>query len=227
MVLPRRADSPLSLLVSAGLDSVAIRIPNHPIAQALLKACQLPIAAPSANPSGGVSPTKASHVLSGWPDPTKKGPSFVIDGGSCPIGLESTVLDLTTPTPTLLRPGGISLEQIESLIGPVSIATSDDNTPKSPGMLSRHYAPDTPVRLNVTDSKTGEVFLGFGPDHADEKYNLSPKGDLAEAAANLFSTLRLLDGLNATSIAVAPIPDHGLGRAINDRLFRAATPHDS
>ena len=224
LVLPRRPGSRLSLLVSAGLDSVAIRIPSHPIAQALLTACQLPIAAPSANPSGAVSPTQASHVLNGWPDLTKEGPLLIIDGGPCAIGLESTVLDLTTPTPALLRPGGISLEEIEALIGRVTIATSDDNTPKSPGMLSRHYAPDTPVRLNAIETQADELFLGFGPDHADKKFNLSLKGDLAEAAANLFSTLRLLDSLNANSIAIAPIPNHGLGRAINDRLSRAATP---
>lgn len=227
LVLPKRSNSPLSLLVSAGLDSVAIRIPAHPIAQALLRACNLPIAAPSANTSGAVSPTTAPHVLSSWPDPLLGGPALIIDGGDCAIGLESTVLDLTTPTATLLRPGGVSLEDIEAAIGPVVIATNNDTAPKSPGMLSRHYAPNTPVRLNATSTHENEIFLGFGSDGPITPYNLSLIGDLSEAAANLFATLRQLDGLNASSIAVAPIPHTGLGLAINDRLIRAATPDKS
>lgn len=223
LVLPRREDSPLSLLVSAGLDSVAMRIPSHPIAQQLLSACGRPVAAPSANPSGAVSPTAPLHVLNGWPDPEQEGPLYIIDGGACAIGLESTVLDLTTPTATLLRPGGVSLEEIEPIIGPVAIAMNDDTAPKSPGMLSRHYAPKTPVRLNAKSAVPGELFLGFGPDDLNTAYNLSPKGNLNEAAANLFSFLRRLDDLAATSIAIAPIPNTGLGLAINDRLKRAAT----
>jgi len=223
LVLPRRADCSLSLLVSAGLDSVAIRIPSHPVAQALLRQCQLPIAAPSANRSGAVSPTRASHVLAGWPDPQADGPALIIDGGACAIGVESTVIDLTTPTTTLLRPGGIALEEIEALVGPVVIATSDDNAPKSPGMLARHYSPDTPVYLNATGGKDGGLFLAFGANDGGSSYNLSPQRNLREAAANLFSLLRRLDALGANSISVAPIPNHGLGRAINDRLSRAAT----
>jgi L-threonylcarbamoyladenylate synthase len=225
-VLPRRNDSPLSFLVSAGLDTIAIRIPAHPTAQALLNACQLPIAAPSANTSGAVSPTTALHVLNGWSDPTKKGPSLVIDGINCPIGLESTVLDLTTPTVTLLRPGGISLEDIEAAIGPVVIAVNDETAPKSPGMLSRHYAPNTPIRLNAETVNKNEIFLGFGPGGPKTEFNLSPTGDLIEAAANLFAVLHQLDNLNASSIAVAPIPHTGLGLAINDRLTRATSTID-
>ena len=224
LVLPKRSNSPLSFLVSAGLDSVAIRIPAHPIAKALLMACTLPIAAPSANTSGAVSPTTASHVQSSWPDQTLVGPTLIIDGGSCVIGLESTVLDLTTPTATLLRPGGVSREDIEAAIGPIDIATNDDTAPKSPGMLSRHYAPNTPVRLNATTAYENEIFLGFGPDGPESSYSLSHSGDLSEAAANLFATLRHLDELKALTIAVAPIPHTGLGLAINDRLTRAARP---
>lgn len=226
-VLPRLNDCPLSLLVSAGLDTVAIRIPAHPTAQALLSACQLPIAAPSANTTGAVSPTTALHVLDSWPAPSNKGPSLVIDGSNCAIGLESTVLDLTTPTVTLLRPGGVSLEDIEDAIGPVMISINDDTAPKSPGMLSRHYAPNTPIRLNAKTANKSEVFLGFGPSGPKAEYNLSPTGDLLEAAANLFAALRHLDNLNALSIAVAPIPLTGLGLAINDRLKRATTKLDN
>jgi L-threonylcarbamoyladenylate synthase len=223
LVLPRRSDSPLSLLVSAGLDTVAIRIPAHPIAQALLNACQLPIAAPSANTSGAVSPTTALHVLNGWPDPDNEGPSLVIDGANCAIGLESTVLDLTTPTVTLLRPGGVSLEDIEAAIGPIVISTNNDISPRSPGMQARHYAPNTPIRLNAKTVSKHEIFLGFGQSGPKTEYNLSPTADLIEAAANLFAVLRQLDDLNALSIAVAPIPLTGIGLAINDRLTRATS----
>ena len=224
LVLPKRNNSPLSFLVSAGLDSVAIRVPAHPIAKALLMACTLPIAAPSANTSGAVSPTTAPHVQNSWPDPTLVGPTLIIDGGGCVIGLESTVLDLTTQTATLLRPGGVSREDIEAAIGPIKIATNDDTAPKSPGMLSRHYAPNTPVRLNATTAYENEIFLGFGQDGPESPYSLSPSADLSEAAANLFATLRHLDELKARTIAVAPIPHTGIGLAINDRLTRAATP---
>jgi len=222
VVLPRRPDCTLSLLVSAGLESVAIRIPNHPVAQAVLIESNVPIAAPSANPSGAVSPTRADHVLAGWPDPDKEGPKFVIDGGNCSIGLESTVIDLSTAAPTLLRPGGISIEDIEQKIGPIAIAIHDDDAPKSPGMLSRHYAPETPIRLNTSDDNQDAVYIGFGPGDANAEFNLSVSGDLQEAAANLFSMLRQVDLLGKEMIAVAPIPTSGLGLAINDRLSRAA-----
>lgn len=223
LVLPRRSDSPLSLLVSAGLDSVAIRIPSHPIAQSLLLTCQKPIAAPSANPSGGVSPTSSIHVVDGWPDSEKEGPELILDGGKCVIGVESTVLDLTTQTATLLRPGGITLEDIQACIGTVAIAANNDSAPKSPGMLSRHYSPETPVYLNQTKSRNGGVFLGFGDHNAGATETLSADGNLTEAAANLFAFLRQLDKQNSKSISIAPIPNDGLGLAINDRLRRAAS----
>lgn len=223
LVLPRHPDNRLSLLVSAGLDSVAVRIPSHPIAQSLLKACDIPIAGPSANRSGAVSPTSAGHVLDGWPDPEMEGPAFVVDGGDCEVGVESTVIDLTTPRATLLRPGGVSLEDIDGLIGSVDIATHNDTSPKSPGMLSRHYSPNTPVFLNAKHARENGVFLGYGPNCNDPTCNLSESGNLSEAAANLFAMLRHLDTLNAASISVAPIPNNGLGLAINDRLQRAAS----
>ncbi len=226
VVLPRKPESPLSLLVSAGLQSVAIRVPSHPVAQRLLRACQLPIAAPSANPSGAVSPTKPAHVVSGWPDHGRVGPDFIIDGGACPIGVESTVIDLTTTTPVLLRPGGLSLEELEKHLGPITRASPNNTAPKSPGMLSRHYAPETPVFLNATRSRPGGLYLGFGSIDEQPAFNLSPAGDLSEAAANLFALLRHMDSLNAKSISVAPIPARGLGMAINDRLARAAATND-
>lgn len=224
LVLPRKQDCKISLLVSAGLDTIAIRVPNHPVAHALLKRCDLPIAAPSANRSGEISPTQAAHVAESL-NAKNAGPEVILDGGACPVGLESTVIDLSTPTPTLLRPGGISSEQIESAIGPIATAESEQpDAPRSPGMLSRHYAPNVPVRLDVTDVKPGEVILGFGPDAPAQSANLSPTGDLSEAAAHLFAYLRALDAEKPKGIAVMPIPDTGLGRAINDRLRRAATP---
>jgi len=220
LVLPRRQDSPVSLLASAGLDSIAVRVPAHPVALALLRAVGRPVAAPSANPSGGVSPTTAAHVAQGLGGKL----TMILDGGACAVGVESTVLDLTTATPTLLRPGGVTLEQLKALLGPVAIAQGhDDSGPKSPGMLASHYAPGLPVRLEAETTCEGEALLGFGPV-AGAALSLSPTGDLAEAAANLFAMLRALDRAPFTGIAVSPIPAHGLGLAINDRLRRAAAP---
>lgn len=221
MVLPRRADGEaISLLASAGLDSVAIRMPAHPVALALLKAFGRPVAAPSANPSGGVSPTTAGHVADGLTGKV----DVILDGGPCRVGVESTVLDLTTATPTLLRPGGITLEQLRAELGAVAVADGHDETsPKSPGMLLSHYAPSLPVRLNAPQAEEGELLLGFGPAPGAAA-NLSERGDLAEAAANLFALLRSLDRPGYRGIAVMPIPDQGLGLAINDRLRRAAAP---
>jgi len=220
-VLPRRKDCPVSLLASAGLNSIAVRVPAHPLALELLRAAARPIAAPSANPSGGVSPTTAAHVAEGLGDKL----AMILDGGACAVGVESTVLDLTTEQATLLRPGGITLEQLaEALAAPVAIAQGHDETgPKSPGMLASHYAPGLPVRLNVETANNGEALLGFGPAAAADM-SLSPSGDLAEAAANLFAMLRALDRPPFRGIAVSPIPAHGLGLAINDRLRRAAAP---
>ena len=221
LVLRRRADSGLSLLVSAGLDTVALRVPAHPVAQRLLRAAGRPIAAPSANRSGRVSPTSAAHVEA----ELGRRVALILDGGACPIGLESTVLDLTGPTPVLLRPGGVTLESLAEVFGPVATSAADEQAPRSPGRLPSHYAPSLPVRLDATTARPGEALLAFAPEAPPgfaEILWLSRTGDLAEAAANLFAMLRQLDRPDFTGIAVMPIPERGLGRAINDRLRRAA-----
>ena len=231
LVLPRR-DQAISLLVSAGLDTLAIRVPSHPAAHQLLAEAAIPVAAPSANRAGRISPTAAGHVVFSLPGPGDGGPEMIVDGGPCPIGVESTVIDLTGDTPALLRPGGVAEEDIEALIGPLArpAATNgggcQDGARKSPGMLDRHYAPDLPLRLEATEARPGEALLAFGPgapeDAPGDTMNLSPTGDLEEAAANLFAMIRTLDGPPFTAIAVMPVPDTGLGRAVNDRLRRAA-----
>jgi L-threonylcarbamoyladenylate synthase len=222
LVLPRRDDR-VSLLVSAGLDTLAVRAPNHPVAQALLAEAALPIAAPSANLSGRISPTAAGHVVFSLPGTQDAGPAMILDGGPCRVGVESTVVDLSGDAPTLLRPGGVAAEDIEALIGPLARPSASDITvKKSPGMMDRHYAPDLALRLNATEARGGEALLAFGPNAPDEAMNLSPTGDLEEAAANLFAMIRSLDGPPFTGIAVMAVPDVGLGRAINDRLARAA-----
>ena len=223
LVLPRRADSPLSLLVSAGLNTVAVRVPGHPVALRLLQAASVPVAAPSANRSGAVSPTTPRHVL----DDLRGLVSIVVAGGRCPIGVESTVVDLTGREPALLRPGGVPRQAIEACIGRLAAAEAEDESGaslKSPGRLASHYAPSVPVRLEAKEVRTGEALLGFGPDlrKGDAVLNLSETGDLTEAAANLFAMLRALDRPDISGIAVAPVPDQGLGEAINDRLRRAA-----
>lgn len=217
LVLPLRAGAGLSPYVTAELDSVAIRVPAHPVAQALLRAFGGPLAAPSANPSGRVSPTRAAHVMAGLSGRI----AAVLDGGSCAVGVESTILGLTG-TPALLRAGGVTVEALETLLGPLPLG-GDEKKPNAPGQLASHYAPGAPVRLNATP-RAGEIFLGFGAGLAD--LNLSPEGDLIEAAANLFHLLREADALalQGQTIAIAPIPETGLGRAINDRLRRAAAP---
>jgi len=194
------------------------------MAQDLIRAAGRPIAAPSANRSGTVSPTRAEHVAQSLGDRVK----LILDGGPCPVGLESTVLDLTTSTPTLLRPGGATREAIEAVIGTVALSDalpSGDSARKSPGQLASHYAPARPVRLNATTVADDEGLLAFGPRPAAggvHTLNLSPAGDLAEAAANLFAMLRTLDRPGISCIAVMSIPETGLGLAINDRLRRAA-----
>ncbi len=223
LVLPRRPDSGLALLASAGLDTVAVRVPDHPVAQALLRATGRPIAAPSANRSGRVSPTKAAHVAEELDDAV----ALILDDGPTPIGIESTVLDMSTEAPALLRPGGITLEQLSELLGP--IAAPGSGLPKSPGMAASHYSPALPIRLDATASRPGEALLAFGPDMPPgfaEILCLSRSGDLAEAAANLFAMLRRLDRPHFTGIAVMPIPERDLGHAINDRLRRAAAPRE-
>lgn len=217
IVLPRQVDSQLSHLATAGLDTVAVRWPQHPIATAIITRLGRPLVAPSANPSQAISPTSAKDVAAGFGD---KAP-LIIDGGPCDVGLESTIIDMTVTTPTILRPGGITAAQIKSLLGDVTVAKSNAFI-KAPGMMRRHYAPSKPVRLNARAAEHGETLLGFGPEY-DSVNNLSPKGDLCEAAANLFHMLRLLDShSNCQKIAIAPIPNEGLGVAINDRLSRAA-----
>jgi L-threonylcarbamoyladenylate synthase len=225
LVLPRAEASPLSRLVSAGGDTVGLRVPAHPVAQALLAATVLPVAAPSANPAGQVSPTTADHVAAGLRDRV----DVIVDGGACPIGLESTVLDVTCTPPRLLRPGGVTRAALEAAIGPLAgpapPGASDQR--RSPGQLASHYAPARPLRLDVATVAADEALLAFGPqplEGAAKMLNLSPHGDLQEAAANLFGMLRALDRPEFRAIAVMPIPHHDLGEAIRDRLIRAAAP---
>lgn len=220
LVLPRRAESGLSLLVSAGLDTVAVRVPAHQGANALLQAAERPIAAPSANRSGTISPTMAAHVAQSLPGKT----AMIIDGGSCNVGVESTVVDACGDVCALLRPGGIAVEELRDCVGELIFADDTPDAPKSPGMLLSHYAPDLPVELNVSVKQEGDAYLGFGPTCPDCDLNLSVTGDLQEAAANLFAMMRELDQKGFNRLAVAPIPLHGLGLAINDRLKRAAAP---
>jgi L-threonylcarbamoyladenylate synthase len=226
LVLPRRAGCPLSLLVSAGMDSVALRVPAHPTARALLLIAERPLAGPSANPSGRISPTTAQHVEEGLGDKL----AFILDGGPCQIGVESTVISLLGDRPALLRPGGITAEEISAELGrEIEIAPPIGDVEAGlhgPGRLLSHYAPERPVRLNAQDVQEGEALLAFGPrvPPAKVSLNLSPGGDLNEAAANLFAMLRALDRADVMGIAVMPIPAEGLGLAINDRLTRAAAP---
>lgn len=217
LVLPLRQEAGISKLVTAGLDTLAVRVPDHPVAQGLLRAFCGPVAAPSANPSGRVSPTTACHVAAGLGNRI----DALVDGGPCGVGLESAIVSCVG-RPALLRAGGIPAEALEACLGQPLTLPGDPDTPVSPGQLASHYAPQGQVRLNVTQPEAGEVYLGFGPGAAD--LNLSPAGDLTEAAARLFDCLHRLDAMGAQRIAVAPIPDHGLGRAINDRLRRAAAP---
>ncbi|RGP38150.1 L-threonylcarbamoyladenylate synthase [Pseudotabrizicola alkalilacus] len=220
LVLPLRADAGLSPLVTAGLETVAIRCPAHPVAQALLRAFGGPLAAPSANPSGRVSPTRADHVRQGLGGRI----DAVLDGGPCAVGIESTILGLDG-APTLLRPGGVPVEALEAMLGPVGVG-GDAHKPNAPGQLASHYAPEAGVRLGVTAPDEGEVWVGFGTDSKGAALSLSPGGDLVEAAAALFQTLRDADAMAGPGgrIAFAPVPETGLGRAINDRLRRAAAP---
>ena len=219
IVLKRQDQCRVSLLASAGLDTLAVRVPRHPVAHALLEQSGLAIAAPSANRSGRISPTTAEHILEDMGDRV----AAILDGGPCSVGLESTVIDLSGSAPALLRPGGIATEDIEALIGPLVKAESDDTAPRSPGMMSRHYAPSIPIRINAERANTGEALLAFGPGVKNRYANLSRSGDLREAAANLFAMLHMLDQPGFNGIAVMPIPEQGLGIAINDRLRRAAT----
>jgi len=231
LVLPRRPACRVDLLAGAGLDTLAVRVPAHPIALALVTAAGVPVAAPSANRSGQVSPTTADHVLESLGGRI----AAVIDGGPCAVGVESTVLDLTGAGAVLLRPGGVPAEAMEARIGPLSrplplSAAEATRTLRSPGMLLSHYAPELPVRLGASTVAADEALLAFGPPlpGAGLVFNLSESGDLHEAAARLFAGLRWLDAegrrRGLVRIAAMPVPDHGLGAAIADRLARAAAP---
>lgn len=219
LVARRRPSCLVSPLLGAGLDTLAVRVPAHPIALALLNKVGCPIAAPSANPSGRLSPTTAAHVASLLSDTV----DLILDGGPCQVGLESTVVSLSSSHATLLRPGGITTEAITDLIGPL-IAVDKNALCLSPGMPAHHYAPNRPLRLNAYDIYPGEVLLGFG-QVPRATLNLSPLANLKEAATNLFAMLRRLDQSSIAAIAVSPIPASGLGAAINDRLRRAASSY--
>jgi len=223
-VLSKADVCPVSDLATAGLDSIAVRVPDHPVAADILKTLGRPVVAPSANQSGHVSPTTAQHVLADLEGRI----DLIVDGGATSVGVESTIVSCFD-APTLLRPGGVPRDALERVLGralacPVSGA---DEAPLAPGMLASHYAPQAPLRLNAITVNEGEALLAFGgnvPKSAGTTLNLSAAGDLVEAAANLFSHLRALDASRPRGIAVMPIPNEDLGEAINDRLARAATP---
>ena len=222
LVLPlsARPRFQISELVTAGLGAVAIRVPAHPVARELLIAAAVPIAAPSANKSGRISPTQAEHVEADF----GREVDMILDGGSSDAGLESTIVTLA-PRPTLLRPGAITREDIEAVLSRPLMDFRKGKV-QSPGQLLSHYAPRASLRLNAVDALPGEALLGFGPLAPETALNLSPTGDLRQAAANLFSYLRALDALEPSAIAVMPIPEAGLGEAINDRLRRASAPRE-
>ena len=216
LVLPVRARAVVCDLARAGLDTVAVRVPGHPVAQALLRAYGGPVVAPSANRSGRPSPTTFPAAV----EETGFAAAAALGGGPCRVGLESTVVALLD-RPRLLRPGAVTRADLEAVVGPLAEAEADAK--RSPGRLARHYAPEAPVRLNASAPRPGEAYLAFGsPPDAPDVFSLSPAGDLAEAAANLFAMLRAADARRPAAIAVAPIPEAGLGEAINDRLRRAA-----
>ena len=227
LVLAKAPGCAVSDLATAGLDTVAVRVPAHPTAQALLRALGRPVVAPSANLSGHVSPTTADHVagdLAGRID-------MILDAGPVPVGVESTIVSCLDG-PRLLRPGGLPRKAIEGVLGrPLAGRGPAASGPVAPGMLASHYAPRATLRLNADTLAPGEALLAFGPRRiagaAATELNLSTTGDLTEAAANLFSHLRRLDRAGAAAIAVMPIPADGLGEAINDRLARAAAPRPS
>ncbi len=228
MVLPRRVTCPVALLAGAGLETLAVRVPAHPVAMRLCRAFGRPIAAPSANRSGGVSPTSVAHVMAGLEGRI----AAVIESGACRVGVESTVVDLSGPEPFLLRPGGVNLEALEAAIGPVRRGITPgraeaSRTLRSPGLLVSHYAPALPLRMAAKDVRADEGLLAFGPPlpGAGAVFQLSESGNLNEAAARLFEGLHWLDAAaGLAGIAAMPVPETGLGLAINDRLARAAAP---
>lgn len=232
LILPKREEGGVSDLVSAGLPTIAIRMPHHPVALSLIEEAGVPIAAPSANASGEPSATTPRHVL----DSLGSNAPFILAGGACEVGLESTVLDLSGPDAVIVRPGAITADDLKEYLGVVPYDLGNHDKPRSPGQLLKHYAPSIPVRLNAVEVEAGEALLAFGSlkfmgvrgggfakDLPEKRLrNLSETGDLNEAAANLFRMLRELDGHGNTRIAVMNIPDRDLGIAINDRLKRAA-----
>ena len=229
LVLERTEHCPVASLASAGLSSIAIRAPRHPMARQLIEAVVRPLVAPSANPSGTISPTRASHVVKSF----EKGVAMILDGGPCAIGVESTIIKIADDTITMLRPGGVSLEALEETVQTPILVPTDQQTIEAPGMLESHYAPRATLRLNVREPADDEAYLAFGPAETGIRahkqcLNLSPAGDLREAAANLFAHLHALDAIctkyGLSGIAAATIPNDGLGLAINDRLSRAAAP---
>jgi L-threonylcarbamoyladenylate synthase len=223
LVLDKIPSSPLSDLVSGGLPTIAIRSPDHPVARALLAVTERPLAAPSANRSGRISPTQAVHVEAELGDEV----ATILDGGATAHGLESTIVDARGDAPVLLRPGAVTAETIEAVLGQPLLRAAPAERPSAPGQLASHYAPQATVRLDAVDVRPGEALLAFGgdaPPTSGPMINLSASGNLIEAAANLFAALRALDASGTAAIAVMPIPDSGLGEAINDRLQRAAAP---
>lgn len=231
LVLPKAEGCPVAELATAGLDSIAVRVPDHPVAREILKAFGRPVVAPSANRSGHVSPTTAAHVLADL----RGRIDLIVDGGATPVGVESTIV-ACLGEPALLRPGGLARDAIERALGhplaeqPLAAPADEGEAPLAPGQLASHYAPRASLRLDATSIADGEALLAFGPalpagaENAARVLNLSRRGDLIEAAANLFSHLRALDAAGARAIAVMPVPHEGLGEAINDRLIRAAAP---
>ncbi len=219
-VLPRNDDDPALDLVCAGLKTITVRCPNHPVALELIRRSGVPIAAPSANRSQTISPTTARAVWESLEDRV----DMILDGGACVVGVESTILDLTTKEPVLLRAGGITKEELEEALNEkVLISDGNPNKPTSPGQLLRHYAPGKKLRINATAPEDGELFITFGDKYGKGDLNLSPTGDLREAAANLFAFMRLADkDERFCRMAMAPIPEEGLGLAINDRIRRAS-----
>jgi L-threonylcarbamoyladenylate synthase len=225
LVVRRAENCPVALLASAGLDSLAIRMPSHDMARRLIATAGLPVVAPSANVSGRVSPTTAGHVL----EELAGRIDMVLDGGPCDIGIESTVVSCLEDAPELLRLGAVTRQRLEDVLGAVLETRAEAARPIAPGALASHYAPAAALRLGAVQAIEGEALLAFGPDvpsHSGPVLNLSPAGDVTEAAANLFAMLRELDATGAGAIAVMPIPQEGLGEAINDRLSRAAAPRN-
>lgn len=221
LVVARQPECAVCDLACAGLETIALRVPSHPLMQQVLRAFGKPVAAPSANISGRPSPTTAGHVRDEFGDRL----ALVLDGGPSAVGLESAVVAVSGDQATLLRLGGVSREALEAIAGPLLAPdASAKAAPASPGMVLRHYAPRAPLRLNAAAAAASEVMIGFGPGYDGAAFNLSPSGDLVEAAAHLFAMLRAADALSPTAIVIAPIPETGLGEAIVDRLRRAAEP---